>query len=216
MNSERLHVQLSSAVCNNEIYPISLKVYDLDGLEGIFVPGAITRDVTKEGISQGIGGMGITSLDPSLGAQAAAAGIETAKSSVEQKNKGCGRHRQSGPPGTIGKSPYRSDDIIHISHYLKLFKMKKIAYSVLLVMITIAAFSQPVTSVLPATASIIHYKLSVGYNTTTVLIFPAPVKQADRGERDLLAQKQPGVENVLKVKAARRDFPLYQSACIYE
>jgi len=85
VNSERLHVQLTSAVCENEIYPISLKVYDIDGLEGIFVPGAITRDVTKEGISQGIGGMGITSLDPSLGAQAAAAGIETAKSLLSKK-----------------------------------------------------------------------------------------------------------------------------------
>jgi len=85
VNSERLHVQLTSVVYNNEIYPISLKVYDLDGLEGIFVPGAITRDVTKDGISQGIGGMGITSLDPSLGAQAAAAGIETAKSLLSKK-----------------------------------------------------------------------------------------------------------------------------------
>src|SRR6185312_9889025 len=54
---------------------------------------------------------------------------------------------------------------------------------------------------------IIHYKLAIGYNTTTVLIFPAPVKQADRGYKDLIAQKQPGVENVLKIKAARRDFP---------
>jgi len=87
VNSERLHVQLSSAVCDNEIYPIALKVYDIDGLEGIFVPGAITRDVTKEGISQGIGGMGITSLDPSLGAQAAAAGIETAKTLLSKKIK---------------------------------------------------------------------------------------------------------------------------------
>jgi len=85
--------------------------------------------------------------------------------------------------------------------------MKKIAYSVFLVMITISVLGQSVTSVLPATAAIIHYKLTVGYHTTTVLIFPATVKQADRGERDLLAQKQPGVENALKVKAARRDFP---------
>jgi hypothetical protein len=59
----------------------------MDGLEGIFVPGAVTRDVTKEGISQGISGMGITSLDPSLGAQAAAAGIETAKSLLSKKVK---------------------------------------------------------------------------------------------------------------------------------
>ncbi len=87
VNSERLHVQLTSAVSENEIYPISLKVYDLDGLEGIFVPGAITRDVTKEGISQGISGMGITSLDPSMGAQAAAAGIETAKTLLSKKIK---------------------------------------------------------------------------------------------------------------------------------
>src|SRR5206468_3805783 len=87
VNNERLHVQLTSAVANNEIYPIALKVFDIDGLEGIFVPGAITRDVAKEGISQGIGGMGIGSLDPSLGAQAAAAGIQTAKSLLSRKVK---------------------------------------------------------------------------------------------------------------------------------
>ena len=87
VNNERLHVQLTSAVASNEIYPIALKVFDLDGLEGIFVPGAITRDVTKEGISQGISGMGIGSLDPSLGAQAAAAGIQTAKSLLSRKVK---------------------------------------------------------------------------------------------------------------------------------
>lgn len=85
--------------------------------------------------------------------------------------------------------------------------MKKIIYcSLFLAMVTITAFSQPTSNALPATTVLIHYKLSVGYNATTVLIFPASVKQADRGERDLLAQKQPGVENVLKVKAARKDF----------
>jgi conjugative transposon TraM protein len=87
VNNERLNIQLTSAVCNDQIYPIALKVYDMDGLEGIYVPGAITRDVTKEGVSEGISGMGITSLDPSLGAQAASAGIETAKSLLSKKIK---------------------------------------------------------------------------------------------------------------------------------
>lgn len=87
VNNERLNIQLTSAVCDNQIYPIALKVYDTDGLEGIYVPGAITRDVTKEGVSQGISGMGITSLDPSLGAQATAAGIETAKNLLSKKIK---------------------------------------------------------------------------------------------------------------------------------
>ncbi len=85
--------------------------------------------------------------------------------------------------------------------------MKKITFlSLFLVMVIITTFGQPIAKDLPANASIIHYKLSVGYNETTVLIFPSSVKQADRGERDLLIQKQAGVDNVLKVKAARRDF----------
>ncbi len=60
---------------------------------------------------------------------------------------------------------------------------------------------------LPLYTLIPHYVLTVGYNTTTVLIFSAPVKPVDRGDRDILAQKQPGVENVLKLKAARKNFP---------
>jgi hypothetical protein len=87
VNTERLNVQLNSVVSNEQVYPIALRVFHLDGLEGIYVPGAITRDVTKEGVSQGISGMGITSLDPSLGAQAAAAGIETAKNLLSKKIK---------------------------------------------------------------------------------------------------------------------------------
>jgi conjugative transposon TraN protein len=85
--------------------------------------------------------------------------------------------------------------------------MKKILFiSLFLAITTTVTFSQPNINNLPASTNVIHYKLAVGYNTTTVLIFPAPVKQADRGYKDLIAQKQPGVENVLKIKAARRDF----------
>jgi conjugative transposon TraN protein len=85
--------------------------------------------------------------------------------------------------------------------------MKKIILiSLFLVALVVTTFSQPIVHDLPAFTKIIHYKLTVGYNTTTVLIFPAPVKQADRGYKDLIAQKQPGVENVLKIKGARRDF----------
>lgn len=85
--------------------------------------------------------------------------------------------------------------------------MKKIVFiSLLLLAIATTTFSQPGINNLPASTNIIHYKLTVGYSTTTILIFPAPVKQADRGYKDLIAQKQPGMENVLKIKAARKDF----------
>jgi len=85
--------------------------------------------------------------------------------------------------------------------------MKKVLVIALFFMAGILeAYSQPVPNDLPPYSAIVHYKLMVGYNTTTVLIFPAPVNQADRGYKDIIAQIQPGVENVLKVKAARRDF----------
>ncbi|GGA92899.1 conjugative transposon protein TraN [Puia dinghuensis] len=61
---------------------------------------------------------------------------------------------------------------------------------------------------LPPSTLIPHYLLPVGYNTTTVLVFAAPVKPVDRGDRDIIAQKQPGAENVLKIKAARKNFPI--------
>lgn len=71
--------------------------------------------------------------------------------------------------------------------------------------ITLSSFSQSDAG-LPEVTAITHYKLSVGYNVTTVLIFPSGIQQADRGERDLITQKQTGIENVLKVKAARVNF----------
>lgn len=66
--------------------------------------------------------------------------------------------------------------------------------------------AQDVTKELPEATVITHFHLPVSYNTTTVLIFPAAVRPVDRGDRDIIAQKQPGVENVLKVKAARKAF----------
>ena len=59
---------------------------------------------------------------------------------------------------------------------------------------------------LPPYTLILHYRLFLTYNSTTVLVFPAPVRPVDRGDRDILAQRQMGVENVLKLKAARRNF----------
>ena len=66
------------------------------------------------------------------------------------------------------------------------------------------AYSQSLP--LPPSTLIVHYRLFLTYNSTTVLVFPAPVRPVDRGDRDVLAQRQVGVENVLKLKAGRRNF----------
>lgn len=61
---------------------------------------------------------------------------------------------------------------------------------------------------LPA-SKIKPYHLDVGYNKTTVLIFPAAISKdgIDRGSAGIIAKAVPGVENILKIKANTKDFP---------
>jgi conjugative transposon TraM protein len=87
LSNERLKIMINSVRCNDNILPVSLEVFDLDGLAGIYVPGSISRDVGKESADEAISGIGLTTLDPSLGAQAASAGIQAAKTLMSRKIK---------------------------------------------------------------------------------------------------------------------------------
>jgi hypothetical protein len=62
-------------------------VYDLDGLEGVHIPGSITRDAVKGSAEQSLQSIGLLSLDPSLKAQVTAAGIQAAKGLLSKKVK---------------------------------------------------------------------------------------------------------------------------------
>lgn len=48
--------------------------------------------------------------------------------------------------------------------------------------------------------------IEVGYTKTVHILFPSPVTYIDIGSMDILAGKADGVENVVRVKAAVRDF----------
>jgi len=85
LSGERLIVKINSIRYRNSIFPVDLTVYDMDGAEGIYIPGAITRDVAKESADQSIQNLGFTTYDPSLGAQAASAGIAAAKTLFSRK-----------------------------------------------------------------------------------------------------------------------------------
>ncbi len=50
------------------------------------------------------------------------------------------------------------------------------------------------------------YALEVTFNKTVHIIFPSAIRYVDLGSADLLAAKADGTENVLRVKAALRDF----------
>lgn len=48
LNNERLEVEIASIRTGNTLLPVRLTIYDMDGLPGIYIPGAIPRDVAKQ------------------------------------------------------------------------------------------------------------------------------------------------------------------------
>jgi len=87
VNGERLLIAVESIRLNSSLFPVKLSVYDLDGQKGIYIPGSISRNVAKQSASQDIQSLSVGSLDTSLGAQAASAGIQAAKTLIGQKTK---------------------------------------------------------------------------------------------------------------------------------
>jgi len=87
IDGERLKVNITNIRSGKNLYPVSLSIYDLDAIEGIRVPGAISRDAAKEGADRTLQSVQLMSLDPSIGAQAAGAGVEVAKGFLGKKAK---------------------------------------------------------------------------------------------------------------------------------
>ncbi len=87
LDGERLNVEINSIRSGKSIYTVKLEVYDMDGLPGIYIPGTINREVAKESFNNSLSLADMTTLDPSLKAQATATGIGTIKSLVSKKAK---------------------------------------------------------------------------------------------------------------------------------
>lgn len=87
LEGERLHIEINSIRKDNSLYPVKLTVYDLDGMEGVHITGAITRDVAKQSADNSIRNIEMSSIDPSFKAQATAAGLNTAKTLLTKKTK---------------------------------------------------------------------------------------------------------------------------------
>jgi conjugative transposon TraM protein len=85
LNNERLAIRIPSVAYNNNILPVNLIAFDIDGLEGIYVPGAMTRDVAKQSADNAIQSVELVGLDRSLRAQATGAGIGAIKSLLSKK-----------------------------------------------------------------------------------------------------------------------------------
>jgi conjugative transposon TraM protein len=87
LEDERLLITVTGIRYDNNLLPVALAVYDMDGLAGIHIPGSINRDVAKQSADQSLQSVELLSLDPSLKMQAASAGISAAKSLLGRKVK---------------------------------------------------------------------------------------------------------------------------------
>lgn len=87
LSDERMNISISTLRYQNNILPVALSVYDEDGLPGLYIPGAESRDVVKESAGDAVQRIGLTSLDPSIGMQAANIGLQAAKNFLGKKVK---------------------------------------------------------------------------------------------------------------------------------
>jgi len=85
LSGERLQVMVTSIRDGNGVMPVSLEVFDLDGMSGVRVPGAINRDVSKQSADEAINTLGVAPVDASVGGQATAAGLQAAKTLLSRK-----------------------------------------------------------------------------------------------------------------------------------
>jgi len=87
LENERLAITIASIRYQNNLLPVALQVYDMDGLSGIYVPGSINRDVAKESAEKSLQGVELSTLDPSIAAQVTSAGITAAKNLLSKKTR---------------------------------------------------------------------------------------------------------------------------------
>jgi len=82
-----------------------------------------------------------------------------------------------------------------------------ISISILITSISISLFAQnDYTKVISKERVIPSYYLEVTYNKTVHLILPSAISYIDLGSSNIIAGKADGAENVLRVKAAVKDF----------
>jgi conjugative transposon TraM protein len=87
LKGERLEIKISTIQYQNSIFPVELSVFDIDGIKGIYIPGAINRDVAKASTDRSIQSIGLAGVSDSWGAQAAGMGVEAAKTLLSKKVK---------------------------------------------------------------------------------------------------------------------------------
>jgi hypothetical protein len=87
VTNQRLLLTIQNIRLNEQIIPVNLTVFSLDGMPGIPAPEAELGGAAANGSSDAIQSMQFLTMDQSLGAQAAAGGVNAAKGLFSKKVK---------------------------------------------------------------------------------------------------------------------------------
>jgi hypothetical protein len=87
VTNQRLMLTIQNIRLDKQIIPVNLTVFSLDGMPGIPAPEAELGGAAGSGADNAIQSMQFLSMDQSLGAQAAAGGVNAAKSLFSKKVK---------------------------------------------------------------------------------------------------------------------------------
>ncbi|WP_192822748.1 conjugative transposon protein TraM [Rufibacter sp. LB8] len=87
VEGERLKIHVKTILLGNEIIPVSLSAYDLDGQEGLHITGSLAKETWQGGKEEAAQHLSALALDPSPPAQVARAGIQVAKGLFRKKTK---------------------------------------------------------------------------------------------------------------------------------
>lgn len=82
----------------------------------------------------------------------------------------------------------------------------KTIYALILALLFCVQYSTSAQEREKKQGEIISYPMDIAYSKTTSIVFPFDVQSVDKGSRDILVQKARGVENILQIKAAVRNF----------
>lgn len=87
LSGDRLNCVVKSISYGNSIYPVNLDVFAPDGISGIHIRGAISRDVSRQSGDRAIQRVGTTGIGTSLETQALGAAIEGSRNLFSKKLK---------------------------------------------------------------------------------------------------------------------------------
>ena len=87
ITNQRLILDIKNIRLGTSIVPVDLSVFDMDGMRGINVPEALTKDAVNGGTDDALRSIQLMTMDQSLTTQVAGAGIDAAKGLFSKKVK---------------------------------------------------------------------------------------------------------------------------------